>query len=281
MLNRCVPLLIAATWLQVSVELTEALLEMHYYQEFRRLLQEHFGREVIRILKPSTRDEAFLGFDQGFVRSTLSASDLRSQLRAAISSQSTVSMYVGYFLQFKCAQEVSRRSRNLPAGFSAPYYRFPLSLSPSKTAGISQHETLLRLQQIAGADVSYACPMIFCQDDLHREPNLDDVRIVPLTTAPPGYSTNEQHFVCFQSMNDPNPSWCSEPVEGKSLSVTDWAHDLRSRAMPPETFLRWLQEVSATLSRLFSEQHWPYRRAIFPAAMTIVEFGESRLPVAG
>src|SRR4051812_21653310 len=139
----------------MSAEITEALLEMHYYQAFRVLLQEHLGREILRILKPSTNEEAFLGFDQGFVRCKVGTSELRAQLREAIqSSQPSIApMYLGYFLQYKCPQEIVRRSKSLPSGFGVPYYRFPLSLEPSKSSGISQHETLLRLQTIRNTDV--------------------------------------------------------------------------------------------------------------------------------
>ena len=253
-------------------DLPEALLEMHYYHAFRALVQDHFGREVLRILKPSTNSEAFLGFDQGLVRSELPAADLQRQLREAIASSSTTvpAMYVGYFLQYKRPERVERRRKGTPRGFATPYYWFELSLKASKTARISQHETLLRVQGIRNADVSYACPMLFTGDDLHREPNLDDVRVVPISTAPPGYLTTEKHFVAFRTKDDPAPEWCSEPTPGKSLSLPEWFRSLRLELMGPAELLQWLEEVSQTVPVALEKDE---KRYSLPRALTIVELG--------
>ena len=101
-------------------------------------------------------------------------------------------MYVGYFLQFKRPEEMVRRGQTTPSDFTTPYYRFELSLKASKLTGLSQHETLLRLHKIQDADVSYACPMLFTEDNLHREPSLDDVQVVSVSTAPSGYLTTSR-----------------------------------------------------------------------------------------
>jgi hypothetical protein len=242
-------------------DLPEALLEMHYYHAFRMLVQDHLGREVLRILKPSTNREAYLGFDQGFARCDLSAAELHRQLREAIASNaSTVpAMYVGYFLQYKRPEKVERRRKETPSDFITPYYWFELSLKASKLTGISQH------------DVSYACPMLFTEDDLHREPNLEDVRVVPISTAPPGYLTAERHFVAFRAKDDLAPEWCSEPMPGRSLSLPEWFRTLRVELMGPTELLEWLQEISRAIPVI--REKGGVRHGL-PRALTIVELGE-------
>ena len=255
-------------------DITEALLEMHYYQAFRALVQDHLGREVLRILKPSTNEEAFLGFDQGFARCNVSSAELRQQLREAIASNSGAisPMYMGYFLQYKRPEKLVRRhKKTTPADFAIPYYRFELKLEPSQVSGISQHESLLRLQQFRNADVSYACPMLFVEDDLFREPDLDDVRVVSLSTAPSGYSTNERHFVAFRTKDDENPNWCSEPTPGKSQSLPDWFRSLRIELMTPEAFLEWYEELTRFIVRLSLKTSGD--RPSLPPALTILELG--------
>lgn len=254
-------------------DLPEALLEMHYYHAFRLLVQDHFGREVFRILKPSTNREAYLGFDQGFARCDLPAAELHRQLREAIASNaSTVpAMYVGYFLQYKRPERVERRRKETPSDFTTPYYWFELSLKASKSTGISQHETLLRLKGIRNADVSYACPMLLTEEDLHREPNLEDVRVVPISTAPLGYLTTERHFVAFRTKDDPTPAWCSEPTPGRSLSLPEWFRTLRLELMGPAELLKWLQEISRAVPGVREKGE---ARHGLPRALTIVELGE-------
>lgn len=270
-------------------DLPEALLEMHFYHAFRRFVEDHFGRELLRILKPSTTREAYLGFDQGFARCEVSAVDLQKQLREAIASNATAvpAMYVGYFLQYKRPERIERRGKLAPTDFKTPYYRFELSLKASTLTGISQHETLLRLQGIRNADVSYACPMLFTEDDLHREPNLDDVRVVPISTAPPGYLTAERHFVAFRTKDDPAPVWCSEPTPGKSLPLPEWFRALRPELKGPAQLLEWLREVSqAALSVREKEreqgapgQEAPPTGHAMPRALTILEFrGGDQVP---
>jgi hypothetical protein len=64
--------------------------------------------------------------------------------------------------------------------------------------------------------------MILDEDALYEEPNLDDLRIVPLSSAPTGYASNERHFICFQDQRDANPMWCSEPVPGQARHPKEW-----------------------------------------------------------
>ncbi len=257
--------------------LTEALLEMHYHKALVELFEQHFGVRFLRLLKPSQNDEAFLGFDQGWVSSKVRLDDLTADLKDGIQSgaNAVATLFLGYFLQFKKVEE-AHKSKFMPTGFTAPYYRVEVSLKPNKTTGKSQHETLLLLQSIAGADVNYACPMVF-ELDVYAEASLDDLRIVPVADAPTGYATNERHFITFQKKTDTTPTWCSEPVKGRALSVIEW---LRSDRMPRllnrAEFRAWLEKVrTATRTQpmpaLFGEA------AAWPESLTIVAFSNQSL----
>ena len=144
---------------------------------------------------------------------------------------------------------------------------------------LSQHETLIRLHEIQNADVSYACPMLFTEDDLHREPSLDDVQVVSVSTAPPGYLTTERHFVAFRAKDDPAPVWCSEPIPGRALSLAEWFRSLRLEFMSSAQLLEWLQEISLAVqvrpqkgeSRSIPKRDG--RGHIMPRALTILELG--------
>ncbi|WP_437477185.1 hypothetical protein WME75_27765 [Sorangium sp. So ce1014] len=254
-------------------EINETLLEMHYYRAFVELFEAHFGKKFLRILKPSQRREAFLGFDQGWVRSNVPMARFREELEAAIATRGTSvqSLYLGYFLQYKCPEMIGRRSYAMPPDFQTPYYRFQLSLKPNRETGISQHETLLRLKNVANVDVSYACPMIFDEDSLYESPDLDDVRIVPLDTAPAGYATNESHFCCFRSPTDPAPMWCSQPMLGKSVGYEEWVSSGNLRLLEAREFLDWFERVREVYYGS-QKNEWILGKATLPSSLTIVKF---------
>ncbi|MDZ8227856.1 MULTISPECIES: hypothetical protein [unclassified Nostoc] len=203
--------------------LPESLLEMHFHRAIVKEYEKRFGAKCIRLLKPSPQKEVWVGFDQGWTKSDLSQQDLFMQLRSAISDGSSKlsKFYFGEFLQFKVVEVITRRSQNLPHGFTTPYYRSALSLKPNKSTNKSQHETLCRLSQIKGAKVYYACPMIFDQDILWEDPNLNLLRLVDVTTAPKGWLTNESHHIVFQNPNSRKIMWCSDPVPGSALSFEE------------------------------------------------------------
>jgi hypothetical protein len=154
---------------------------------------------------------------------------LFTDLQSAIQNQATTAsnFYFGFFLQFKIVEKMVRRSRLKPIHYSTPYYRSELSLYPNPTTGISQHETLLRLNAVLGASVSYACGMLFDISDIWEIPNLNRLRCIDISTSPAGWVTNQRHFLAFQTETDPAPFWCSEPIMGKSMSFDEWAfgHD--------------------------------------------------------
>lgn len=203
--------------------ITEALLQNYFFSAQVKHFESVFGGKFLRVLQPSPQKEAWVGFDQGWVRTSVSNEELLDHLRAAVQSRATSvrSFYLGYFLQFKTVQRVTRRSRHFPVGYPIPYLRSELSLEPNKTTRLSQHETLLRLSRINFASVSYACAMLFDLDEVYEKPNLDRLRCVDLLAAPTGWATNEPHFITFRTEDDSAPLWCSQPVEGKSLSFTE------------------------------------------------------------
>jgi hypothetical protein len=209
----------------VTHRITEALLEMHYY----RAIVEHFagllGGTFLRILKPSPSNEAWLGFDQGFLYSELSTKDLFKELQTAISTEQSANnfFYLGFFLQFKRVVKGLRKGKHCPTHYYTPFYRAQLDLRPNPATRISQHETLLRLRSIDNAYVAYACPMLFDDDDIRQPVDLNTLRIKSLMDAPTDWLQDSTHFICFQAPDDPNPIWKSEESEGQSDSFEDWA----------------------------------------------------------
>jgi len=258
-------------------ELTEALLEMHFHRALVALFEEHFGRKVLQLMKPSQRREALLGFDQGWVRTEIPLSYLRKQLAEAISKSSSQvqSLYVGYFLQFKRVIKIKQRPRDqqlrqiIPMG---PSLRAKLDMVPNKATNRSQHETLLRLAGIVGCDVNYACPMMFSVDEVYDEPNLDLLRIVPLAGAPTGYASNQEHYICFQDELAP-AIWCSDPVQGESFSAREWIG--RNRSLLRLDAVGLLGLLDRLLSAQLEERERSFGEGpLLPQSLTLVEFGE-------
>lgn len=253
-----------------SHEITEALLEMHFYRPLFDLFEATYGQRVLRVLKPSQNKEAFLGFDLAWVRTQPGAplAGVQQNLQEFVHTGTSVAtVFLGYFLQFKVVDEVQRKSKSMPSGFKPPYFRVELSMHPNEQTGISQHETLLRLRALPNTDVSYACPMLFDETELHRPPTLDDLRIVPVATAPQGYASNERHFIAFQDV-DAQPVWCSEPVAGRAVHPRDWVATLRP--LDAEHLDAWLRAIRNALS---GERDWRGKRLLY--ALTIVALGEA------
>ncbi|WP_157817974.1 hypothetical protein [Candidatus Thiodictyon syntrophicum] len=205
--------------------LPESLIEMHFHSALISYYSKKFSGKFIRLYKPVPQKEAWVGFDQGWTSSDLSELELFASLKAAIASQakSINKFYLGEFLQFKVVDTVTRASKRMPAGFSTPYFRSELSLKPNKSTGISQHETLLRLKAIAKTAVFYTCGMVFEEADIWKPADLSALRFVDIQTAPPGWATNEDHFIVFRNSTDSTPMWCSEPLPGISFSIEELA----------------------------------------------------------
>lgn len=205
--------------------ITEVLLEMHFHRAIVERFAQLFGANFLRLYKPSPRQEAWIGFDQGWAYSSISDDKFISDLQRAIHTESTQvdNFYLGFFLQFKKVDIIRKRRRYYPHHYYSPFFRVELDLTPNETTGISQHHTLLRLRNILNAYVAYACPMFFEIDDIYHPPDLTKLRIKSLTNAPNDWKPGTSHFICFQKQDDFSPLWLSKPVEGKAYSFDEWA----------------------------------------------------------
>jgi len=265
--------------------ITEALLEMH----FHRAIVDHFigvfGANFLRLLKPSTRQEAWVGFDQGWVHTTLTTEQLFSELRQAIQSQAFYidHFYLGYFLQFKIVQRITRQSRLMPSNYTVPYFRSELSLRPNPGTGLSQHETLLRLSDINSTSVCYACAMLFELDEIYEIPDLSRLRCVDVLSSPTGWATNDRHFIAFQGETDPVPLWSSEPVRGEAFGFKEWASPdskIGPRKLSPQQVIELMEDAVSRIRRAPREPQLPlFERKVrepanlLPDSFTIIEFG--------
>ncbi len=255
-------------------DVVEALLEMHYHPAIVQMFAQTFGASFLRLFKPSTSTEAWVGFDQGWVAApSLTTQQLYERLGQAIQSGGSAvqGFYLGYFLQFRVLREMERRSRYSPT-YSAPYLRAELSLFPNPSSGLSQHETLLRLSQVEGAFVCYACPRLFDLDQIYDPPDLDTVEIVDVRQAPAGWQSPERHFLAFQRSSPSTPEWLSEPVEAKSFACSEWARNqnlLPVRRTGAE-IMTLIQDSAAALS-VGQDLDVHHTRRI-PQSLTILEF---------
>lgn len=202
--------------------ITESLLEMHFHSALVELFERAFEAKVLKIYKPSTNREVWLGYDQAWVRTELTQREFEDHLAASLHGGPPFpERFIGYFLQFKRVERMVRRSRFTPANFPDEYYRAELSTSVNPRTQASQHATLLRLQQFEASDVNYACPMLFGPDAMYDKPDLDRLRLVPLRGAPT-YADNDRHFIAFRAQVDPAPVWCSDPIGAESTTVSEW-----------------------------------------------------------
>lgn len=273
--------------------ITEALLEMFYFRALMDCFQSVFGVRFRRLLKPSQQRETWVGFDQGWVRTSLTSEELFSQLRASVRSGIPLSerFFLGYFLQFKCVQAVHRRSRYCPDGVSPSYYRVELSLKPNAVTGLSQHETLLRLRNLPKAFVYYGCPMMFDEAAIYDEPDLDLLQCVDVNTAPDLWRDDERHFIVFRKPNEPQPLWCSEPSPGTSVSFTELTHRNAGEALPrldpsniedlirksvAEILLAMPKSDAGQITRAMKETMLREPTRILPESLTIMEFSLER-----
>jgi hypothetical protein len=254
-------------------DIVEALLEMHYHHAIVELFAQFFGARFLRMFKPSTQQEAWVGFDQGWVAApSLSNEQLAERLSGAIKigEQQIQQFYVGYFLQFKVLHEMSRRSRYAPS-YSAPYLRSELSLFPNPSSGLSQHETLLRLSRVHNAFVYYACPRLFDLDEIYDPPDLSTVEIVDVSQAPAGWLPTERHFLAFRKSSLPSPQWLSEPIEAKSFACSEWVtnRNLAPSRRSGAEIVTLIQDCTSALSRTIDHDVGPRK---IPQSFTILEF---------
>ena len=225
----------------------EDRLEMEFWPVLKRELQSWFGTDKIELLKPSKHQEALTGFDQGFYLGDdnaprLSHDRFLRELGQEIDHGVTTSslFYVGYFLQFKVVERMTRRTPPCPSAFTSPYYRAELDLEPNGTTGRSQHATLRRLCALPGADVYYAFPMVFDVNVLKLQASLDALALASVAEAPKDWKDGEKHFVMFQK-EDGDPWWCSDPVPGRRFDLRRVLE--RAERLDPASTTRWLESA--------------------------------------
>jgi len=209
---------------------------------------------------------------------SLGTKELFGELKKTIQSdgKKVEKFYIGYFLQFKRVELIRRRSKHMPTDYSLPYYRCELSLSPNKITRLSQHETLRRLAGIKKASVYYACPMFFDIDDIYKDADLADLRMVPVKSSPTGWLTTQRHFICFKDVSDDTPGWCSEPVIGKSYSVEEWSsqqNEDRPIVMSAADVYEMIIEVGKLINKAIEKRFimGESRVELLPESLTFIE----------
>ena len=221
----------------------ESRLEMEFFPVLKREILSFFGAHRVEILKPTPGREAYVGFDQGFVLGdqapTISHNaflrQLGDDLRHGVST--TALFHLAYFLQYKVVERMERRRAPCPAGFVNPHFRAALDLDANPGTGRSQHATLRRLCALPGAEVYYACPMVFDVQKLKVEASLDDLVLANVAESPIDWKDGEEHYLMYQ---DPagNPWWCSDPVEGQRVDPKQaWAASERRGPASTTRFL--------------------------------------------
>jgi len=268
----------------MSEIITEALLEMHFHRAIVEEFKKKYGSNFLKILKPSPQQEAWIGFDQGWVRTSIKTRELFNRLSKAIQSNTSdvKNFYFGYFLQFKKVEEIKKSSRYKPNSYIIPYLRSELSLNPNKLTGLSQHETLIRLNKIENTTVWYCCAMLFNLTDVWKDPDVNRLRFIDISSAPSGWATNQRHFITFQRDNDINPLWFSEPTIGEFKSIKEWiSGELKNspKKLHPIELQKIIEDSISIFEefdgrkfkrlKLFTEDVYTH---LLPECFTIIEF---------
>ena len=250
---------------------------MYYFNALRELFSAVYDTNFLRILKPSARKEKWVGFDQAWVKTTVSTSELFEQLKVDIAQgqQNNPYIYFGFFLQFKPVERMFRRSVNTPVNFPSNYFRCKLDLRRNDTTDLSQHETLKRLSNLRRTDVSYACPMIFEPQCLWNPPNMEDIKFVPVTISTPTWVTGS-HYINFATENDDNPVWKSEEEQGKAISVKDWSKEIVKMNGEKiieliETSVKEIIKFESNKKKEISGKHKDKIAALMPESFTLIE----------
>jgi len=259
-------------------EITEAVLEMH----FHRAIVEHFSKvyraNFLRLLKPSPQREVWVGFDQGWVHTKLTPEQLLQELSEAIqsSAQNVQHFYLGYFLQFKYVQKITKRSYFMPEKYKTPYFRSELSVKRNPRTKLSQHETLLRLSKIHSTKVCYVCAMLFDLAEIYAPPDLARLLCIDIRSSPQGWLTNERHFITFQQENGFDALWCSEPTPARVYNFSEWASSDSLQAMKAKDVIQFLkssaQELKTQREREKDTELLPEDIKLLPESLTVLEF---------
>jgi hypothetical protein len=264
--------------------ITEALLEMRYSKPLVDHFKALYGGGFLTLLKPSPQNETWVGFDQGWAKTTISSPALLQELRQTIQNNSPTApdFFFGYFLQFKVVHRMVRRSKVIPDDYVTPYLRAALSLEPNPKTGLSQHETLIRLSNISNASAFYACPMLFDIADIWRDASMDDIRFVNIRTSPLGWATNTQHFIMFQDETDITPVWKSDSVKTRTLTIKEWLspeektgpHKMSAEQLADliEKTLFVIMEAGGKRLRIRADEYKDPYTQLIPPGFTIMRF---------
>lgn len=239
------------------MSINETVLEMHFHKALVDLIGGAFGLGATghyNFYKFSPQHECFIGFDQAFVKTHVSDSQIFKDLsKAASSSEYKLSKaYFGYFLQFKVVSRLvkfNKKTKTPPQVKNTPFFRTDIYNKRTKSSSYSQHELLFNLAKNKGAMTYYACPMIFNKEDLYKPADLTKLRLVDVSTAPSAFTDNESHHIFFPDEMD-DPVWRSEPVTGRVVSANEFAREIAERANQEKNpaqilvdSLTWLREV--------------------------------------
>jgi hypothetical protein len=218
------------------MSINETVLEMHYHHALIDLFRKTFGlgKGCFNFYKYSTQRECFVGFDQAFIQTDLSEEELFNELKLSASKNNyTLSnFFVGLFLQYKVVKEMKKRSKSTPKQVtSKSHYRVSLDTKKNINTGFSQHELLYQLNKNNGAFVYYACPMIFDRAELYNpKVDLEKLKLAKVSSCTSIYSDNETHFIYYNDINS-IPIWCSEPVEGISISPSLMVTEIKEKIL--------------------------------------------------
>lgn len=208
----------------MTFKVNESLLEMHFYEHLRKHYKEKYGLSIKNIFKPSTQEEAWIGFDSAWIKTKYSKDVFRKKLDEHIQNNEdyTEENFLGFFLQFKTVQVMKRKSKLMPASYKTPYYRSRLSTKVNSKTLMSQHQILKKLDEIPNTKVAYSCGMIFDTEQLEDATNLSSLRMVSVTNAPWYTFSDETHYITFRNSDDPLPQYNSEPKVTECYSLDEW-----------------------------------------------------------
>jgi hypothetical protein len=228
---------------------SEALLEMYFLQSTLKELAAMYGKGSVKLIKPSPQDEKWIGIDQAWVSTSMTDDDFLKHLKSTVSAGKSAPFFFAVFRQYKRVEEISKASKYTPyrdtlAEWKRPYYRCEIyTEAGQENEGIkisstkkyqpqpkySQHEALIRLSSLPNADVHYACPMIFTPIDVWKEPDMNQVRLVPVRPGQPTYAgDSERHHLCFRNQSDPHPEFHSaQGILAESMAFRNWVQDLQ------------------------------------------------------
>lgn len=259
--------------------INESLLEMYYFSPTINAFKDLYGKRAIKFYKPTQHQEGWLGFDQAFVKSEYSDDEFLDKIKENIEEKGEMEkFYFGYFMQYKKMKKVQRIVRptsiSIPNHFTEePYFRFELKTQSTKNNKVSQHKTLMLLHQnVKNAFVYYVSPMLF-ELSAFTEPNLDDLRIINIDSAPPlaNWDLDKRHFIMYENEKSEEPFWCSEPVKGKEISFTKWIENMQDhKRLSGEDVLKLISDT-----KKYSKEHSSLtgnrNENMLPASLTIVE----------